>query len=70
MAKEDVFTVSQNEVFYVTRRGKEFNRHYYLNCFDKIKRLGSGGFGTVFLLKHKISGKEIAAKFIELPEGV
>jgi hypothetical protein len=55
LQKEDLYSVNQNDVFYVTKRGRDFNWQYYVNCFDKVKRLGSGGFGTVYLLRNKIN---------------
>jgi serine/threonine protein kinase len=52
----------------VTRKGKPINWQSYLNCYEKIKRLGSGGYGTVYLMKHKINQFELSAKFIDISD--
>lgn len=36
--------------------------------YQRIRPLGEGGFGTVFLYVHKFSGKEVAIKFVDLTE--
>jgi serine/threonine protein kinase len=34
------------------------------------KKLGKGGFGKVYLARHKVSGEEIAVKKIPLRSGL
>ena len=36
--------------------------------YTRIRPLGEGGFGTVFLYVHKFSGREVAIKFVDLFE--
>ena len=37
-----------------------------MNCYENIQTLGSGGYGTVVLLRHKLSKAEVAAKYIDI----
>ena len=39
--------------------------HQIEETYDKVKRLGEGAFGEVWLLKNKFTGKEYALKIIE-----
>lgn len=34
--------------------------------YEQIKLIGRGGFGDVFLAKHKENGKEVAIKYIDV----
>ena len=35
------------------------------NIYDRVKKLGEGSFGEVWLIRHKLTGKEYAMKIIE-----
>ena len=68
VSEEDFYHVTDNDVFYVAKNGRPFSWQSYLNCYDRVKRLGSGGFGSVYLMRHKLSNFELAAKFIDISE--
>lgn len=34
--------------------------------YSKVKKLGQGGYGSVYLLKHKVNGDLTAAKFVDV----
>lgn len=42
----------------------------FLKTFEVIRKLGKGGFGTVFLAQHKLDGKQYAVKKIKMQVGV
>ena len=41
---------------------------HFLICSTKLSKLGEGGFGSVYLLRHKLNKREIAAKFVDVSE--
>lgn len=47
---------------------RDFNYKSLLDMFVKVKKLGHGGFGSVYLLRNKLNKKEIAAKFVDVSE--
>ena len=55
ISQDDFYHIKNHDIFYVTRKGRPINWQSYLSCYEKIKRLGAGGFGTVYLMKHKIN---------------
>ena len=40
---------------------------HYVNTFDELDQIGSGGFGKVFKVNHKYSQKMYAVKKINMP---
>ena len=42
---------------------------YQLSDFETFRKLGSGGFGSVWLARRKSDGKEMCIKFIQLNKG-
>ena len=48
--------------------GARFDHSAYLDDFETIKAVGEGGFGQVFLMRHKETGKEIAVKRMDISE--
>lgn len=49
---------------------ENFNYKLYIKEFRKLKKLGEGGFGVVYLGKHSISGEEIAVKIISVSTSI
>eukprot|EP00091_Calanus_sinicus_P005153 TRINITY_DN15540_c0_g1_i1.p1 TRINITY_DN15540_c0_g1~~TRINITY_DN15540_c0_g1_i1.p1 ORF type:complete len:171 (-),score=49.96 TRINITY_DN15540_c0_g1_i1:649-1161(-) len=47
-------------------RPRPFKEVYSLFDVSRAKRLGAGGFGKVYLIKHKKEGKKYAAKYQKL----
>ena len=48
--------------------GEEFNKYHILELYDKLEKLGQGGFGTVYKGKHRETGEFVAIKYIELSD--
>jgi hypothetical protein len=42
----------------------------FTKTFDVLKKLGKGGFGTVYLAQHKLDGKQYAVKKVKMQVGV
>ena len=56
------------DIIYVVPTGKTFDFSSYLCDYDTVKKLGEGGFGSVYLVRHKVTGEEFAAKFMDISE--
>ena len=39
-----------------------------LECIRKKNKLGQGGYGSVYLLRHKLTGERTAAKFVDVSQ--
>lgn len=64
---EDFHAIKDNDIVYVTKKNQPFDWISYINCYDKVQYLGSGGYGTVVLLRHKLcKSQEVAAKYIDI----
>ena len=50
------------------KQGGRFDHSAYLDDFETIRAVGEGGFGQVFLMKHKETGQEIAVKRMDISE--
>lgn len=59
---------SQNGDFEPYSSAPEFYRSRYLDDFQQIEKLGSGGFGAVFKCKNKFDDRLYAIKRIMIPE--
>lgn len=46
--------------------GKAFETFQIIDMYEQTKLLGEGGFGKVFLAKHKEKGTEVAIKYIDI----
>ncbi|CAI2384149.1 unnamed protein product [Moneuplotes crassus] len=62
--KEDFYHLQNEDCIYLSQ-GKDFNYITLLLVYKKVKKLGEGGFGHVYLLRNKLNGEEIAAKFVD-----
>jgi len=45
--------------------GADFDKNSTLTEYQTIRQLGEGGFGSVYLAKHKRSGENVAIKFLK-----
>lgn len=36
--------------------------------YSKKEKLGEGGYGSVYLLKHRLNHEQVAAKFVDISE--
>jgi serine/threonine protein kinase len=46
--------------------GEDFNYKAILDDYDITKEIGEGGFGKVYLGKHKEKGKDVAIKYMDI----
>lgn len=65
---EDFRHLKNNDCIYVCPTRREFNYQSLLSMYFKKAKLGEGGYGSVFLLKHKLNSEKIAAKFVDISE--
>jgi serine/threonine protein kinase len=65
---DDVIYLRDNDTLYYDNKGKEFNSNQILDQYEKLDKLGQGGFGSVFKGRHKETGALVAIKYIDLTE--
>lgn len=46
--------------------GKPFETFQIIDMYEQTKLLGEGGFGKVYLAKHKEKGNLVAIKYIDI----
>jgi serine/threonine protein kinase len=79
MNAEDFYHIDHNDIIYVKNKCKtrnnildssdsKFSYKAMLGLYQNIGKLGEGGFGSVYLYEHKISGEKVAAKFMNVTE--
>ncbi len=62
---EDFACLGYRDVIYASPTGHEFCVLSFLDDFQILKELGRGGFGTVYLAKHKVTEELRAMKIIQ-----
>ena len=62
--QEDLDFIQNNSVLYVSR-GEEFDPASCLAEYEMLNLLGEGGFGKVFLARHKQTGQKYGIKIIK-----
>lgn len=65
--EEDFYHIGDSEIVYVRTQGK-FSYRAMLSLYKNIGKLGEGGYGSVYLLEHTISGDKIAVKFMDVSD--
>lgn len=66
--KDDYNHLRQNECIYVCPSSRDFDYFSLLDMYTRSCKLGSGGFGNVYKLKHKLNKEIVAAKFVRVSE--
>ena len=66
--EEDCVHLWQDDCIYVCPTSREFNYLALLEMYTRSWKLGSGGFGQVFKLRHKLNKQIVAAKFVWVSE--
>jgi len=65
---EDFHLLTNNSLIYICPRKRDFSYQSMLDSYIKVKKLGQGGYGSVYLLKHKLNGEYTAAKFVDVTQ--
>lgn len=65
---QDFRFIENGSTLFVSR-GEDFDMTTYYSEYEKVKDLGKGGFGEVFLGRHKIDGSKVAIK-VTNPEAI
>ena len=67
MNEEDFFHIGENDIIYVRTTGK-FCYKTMLSLYKNVEKWGEGGYGSVFLFEHSLSGEKVAAKFMDVSD--
>lgn len=65
---ENELSLVENNSYLFVSRGEPFDGRACLGAFHKIRLLGEGGFGRVYLAFNKMTKQEVAMKFIKMKE--
>lgn len=58
----DIEYLGNNQLLFISLDGSNFSNLNYLNEYEIIKKIKSGGYGDVSLAKHVLTGKLVAIK--------
>ena len=64
LSDDDMEYLNPEEPIFFSQ-GEDFSKTSSLALYEEIKKLGQGGFGTVYLFKHSIKKEDVAIKFID-----
>ena len=64
LSDDDMELINPEEPLFLSR-GEDFAKKSTLALYEEVKKLGEGGFGSVFLYKHLISKELVAIKFVD-----
>ena len=62
----DTNLIANGDILYVALKGEDFSYAAILDDYEMGKILGVGGFGKVYLAKHRERKNEVAIKFTEV----
>ena len=65
VSDDDLELINSEEPLFLSQ-GEKFQKSSTLAIYSEIKKIGQGGFGSVFLYKNKVTNQEVAIKFIDL----
>ena len=66
---DEILLLKTGDTLYLARHGESFDFQQLMNRYEKIKKLGEGGFGKVYLMKDKEQENSFCAiKFINLSD--
>jgi serine/threonine protein kinase len=64
LSDDDIEYLNSEEPLFFSQ-GEEFSKTSTLALYKELKKLGQGGFGSVYLYKHTITKDDVAIKFID-----
>jgi MAP/microtubule affinity-regulating kinase len=64
----EILCTFQFRVNYLFILGEEFSYSAIMDDYEITKEIGEGGFGKVYLGKHKENASEVAIKFMDVSE--
>jgi serine/threonine protein kinase len=65
LSDDDMEYINSEEPLFISQ-GEDFIKSSSMAIYKELKKLGQGGFGSVYLYKNKLINQEVAIKFIEL----
>ena len=65
MDETDISHLKNNQVLYVSLDGYPFNYVNYMNQYEFVKNIKSGGYGKIYLAQNIINGEFVAVKKID-----
>lgn len=60
----DLYLTIEKRVLFFTKNNDEFKSNNLLRIFNFIRKLGEGGFGSVYLVEQKMNNNKYAIKFL------
>lgn len=64
LSDDDMEYMNPEEPIFISQ-GEEFEKSSSMAIYKKISALGEGGFGSVHLYEHKLTGNQVAIKFVD-----
>ena len=65
LSDDDLEFINSEEPLFLSQ-GEKFLKSSSMAIYNEIRKLGQGGFGSVFLYKNKLTNQDVAIKFIDL----
>ncbi|OMJ73593.1 hypothetical protein SteCoe_27694 [Stentor coeruleus] len=65
LSDDDLEFINNEEPLFLSQ-GEKFAKSSSMAIYQEIRKLGQGGFGTVYLYRSKLTNKEVAIKFVDL----
>ncbi|CAI2383695.1 unnamed protein product [Moneuplotes crassus] len=68
MGSDDLYHLKENSIVYITPKGVDFSYHNLLKMYETVKKLGEGGYGSVYLYKNRLNGELSAVKIVPISQ--